>query len=119
MAIETVYVVNNTSIIQDEVLSHRLGLIPIKADPLMFAYMQRMYSTCCYVLPMDLIQCLCHMLYYSRREPDRPQHNCFPPEGQVRIQPRRQPRRDRPKEEIHQQPRYATEIYSMLQAVSS
>ncbi|ORZ00813.1 DNA-directed RNA polymerase [Syncephalastrum racemosum] len=40
MAIETVYVVNNTSIIQDEVLSHRLGLIPIKADPLMFAYMQ-------------------------------------------------------------------------------
>src|SRR5438552_6180900 len=33
MAIETVFVFNNTSIIQDEVLSHRLGLIPIKADP--------------------------------------------------------------------------------------
>jgi len=33
MAIETVYIQQNTSIIQDEVLAHRLGLIPIKADP--------------------------------------------------------------------------------------
>ena len=33
MAIEKVFVHNNTSIIQDEVLAHRLGLIPIKADP--------------------------------------------------------------------------------------
>ncbi|KAA0154340.1 hypothetical protein FNF27_06703 [Cafeteria roenbergensis] len=33
MAIETVFMHNNTSIIQDEVLSHRLGLIPIRADP--------------------------------------------------------------------------------------
>eukprot|EP00127_Corallochytrium_limacisporum_P002248 Clim_evm36s109 gene=Clim_evmTU36s109 len=36
MAIEHVYVMNNTSIIPDEVLAHRLGLIPIKADPRMF-----------------------------------------------------------------------------------
>lgn len=36
MAIETVYIENNTSIIQDEVLSHRLGLIPIDADPKFF-----------------------------------------------------------------------------------
>lgn len=36
MAIETVYIQNNTSIIQDEILAHRLGLIPIKADPQMF-----------------------------------------------------------------------------------
>lgn len=33
MAIEKVFVHNNTSIIQDEVLAHRLGLIPIKVDP--------------------------------------------------------------------------------------
>ncbi|KAJ2376362.1 DNA-directed RNA polymerase core subunit rpc40 [Coemansia sp. RSA 2607] len=33
MAIEKVYMVNNTGIVQDEVLAHRLGLIPIKADP--------------------------------------------------------------------------------------
>ncbi|KAL1915559.1 uncharacterized protein VTP21DRAFT_6683 [Calcarisporiella thermophila] len=38
MAIEHVYVLNNTSVIQDEVLSHRLGLIPIKADPSEFEF---------------------------------------------------------------------------------
>lgn len=38
MAVEKVLVYNNTSIIQDEVLAHRLGLIPIKADPRLFEY---------------------------------------------------------------------------------
>jgi DNA-directed RNA polymerase I and III subunit RPAC1 len=38
MAIEHVYIVNNTSIIQDEVLSHRLGLIPLDADPRLFEW---------------------------------------------------------------------------------
>ena len=33
VAIEHVYIWNNTSIIQDEVLSHRLGLIPLAIDP--------------------------------------------------------------------------------------
>lgn len=32
MAIDTVYIHNNTSLMQDEVLCHRLGLIPIRAD---------------------------------------------------------------------------------------
>jgi DNA-directed RNA polymerase I and III subunit RPAC1 len=32
VAIETVYFEDNTSIIQDEVLAHRLGLIPLKVD---------------------------------------------------------------------------------------
>jgi len=36
MSIEKVMILNNTSIMQDEVLAHRLGLIPIKADPRMF-----------------------------------------------------------------------------------
>eukprot|EP00698_Gefionella_okellyi_P005001 TRINITY_DN14602_c0_g1_i1.p1 TRINITY_DN14602_c0_g1~~TRINITY_DN14602_c0_g1_i1.p1 ORF type:complete len:332 (+),score=67.77 TRINITY_DN14602_c0_g1_i1:25-1020(+) len=36
MAIEKVYVFDNTGVIQDEVLAHRLGLIPIKADPSLF-----------------------------------------------------------------------------------
>jgi DNA-directed RNA polymerase I and III subunit RPAC1 len=36
MAIEKVFIYNNTSIIQDEVLAHRLGLIPLKADPRFF-----------------------------------------------------------------------------------
>lgn len=38
MAIEDVYIWNNTSVIQDEVLSHRLGLVPIKADPSKFGW---------------------------------------------------------------------------------
>lgn len=33
IAVETVWISVNTSIIQDEVLAHRIGLIPIKADP--------------------------------------------------------------------------------------
>lgn len=33
VAIETIYMHTNTSIIQDEVLSHRIGLVPIKIDP--------------------------------------------------------------------------------------
>ncbi|GEQ72976.1 hypothetical protein JCM33374_g6665 [Metschnikowia sp. JCM 33374] len=33
VAAETVYVFNNTSVIQDEVLAHRIGLIPLKVDP--------------------------------------------------------------------------------------
>eukprot|EP00252_Welwitschia_mirabilis_P010863 TRINITY_DN2446_c0_g1_i1.p1 TRINITY_DN2446_c0_g1~~TRINITY_DN2446_c0_g1_i1.p1 ORF type:complete len:372 (-),score=71.85 TRINITY_DN2446_c0_g1_i1:77-1192(-) len=38
MAIEKVLIANNTSVIQDEVLAHRLGLIPVKVDPRLFEY---------------------------------------------------------------------------------
>ncbi|KAL7088127.1 hypothetical protein ACP275_13G109400 [Erythranthe tilingii] len=38
MAIENVLVANNTSVVQDEVLAHRLGLIPLKVDPRLFNY---------------------------------------------------------------------------------
>ena len=38
MAIDKVMIHNNTSIIDDEQLAHRLGLIPIKADPRLFEY---------------------------------------------------------------------------------
>lgn len=38
MAIEKVYILNNTSMLQDEVLAHRLGLLPLKADPRLFDY---------------------------------------------------------------------------------
>lgn len=33
VAIEHVYVWNNTSVIQDEVLAHRIGLVPLNVDP--------------------------------------------------------------------------------------
>jgi DNA-directed RNA polymerase I and III subunit RPAC1 len=38
VAIDQVYVWNNTSIMQDEVLCHRLGLIPLKIDPRTFQF---------------------------------------------------------------------------------
>ncbi|XP_029161282.1 DNA-directed RNA polymerases I and III subunit RPAC1 [Nylanderia fulva] len=38
MAIDKVFVINNTSLLQDEVLAHRLGLIPLRADPRLFEY---------------------------------------------------------------------------------
>ncbi|CAN6204972.1 unnamed protein product [Urochloa humidicola] len=38
MAIEKIFMADNTSIIADEVLSHRLGLIPLDADPRLFDY---------------------------------------------------------------------------------
>lgn len=38
MAIEKVFIANNTSVIQDEVFAHRLGLVPIKVDPRLFEY---------------------------------------------------------------------------------
>ena len=40
VAIEYVYFSENSSIIQDEVLSHRLGLIPINCDPEKLEYVQ-------------------------------------------------------------------------------
>lgn len=38
VAAETIYIFNNTSVISDEVLSHRLGLIPLKVDPDLLAW---------------------------------------------------------------------------------
>ena len=36
MAIEQIFIRDNSSIIQDEVLSHRIGLVPIRADARLF-----------------------------------------------------------------------------------
>ena len=36
MALETVYMWNNSGLIHDEVLSHRLGLVPLNVDPRLF-----------------------------------------------------------------------------------
>lgn len=38
LAIEHVYVWNNTSVIHDEILAHRLGLIPLNVDPTLMDY---------------------------------------------------------------------------------
>jgi DNA-directed RNA polymerase alpha subunit len=36
--LETVYIADNTSIMQDDVLAHRLGLLPLNADPREFQF---------------------------------------------------------------------------------
>lgn len=43
MAIEKIFMADNTSVIADEVLSHRLGLIPLDADPRLFDYISGRY----------------------------------------------------------------------------
>jgi DNA-directed RNA polymerase alpha subunit len=43
MAIEKIFMVDNTSVIADEVLSHRLGLLPLDADPRLFEYISGVY----------------------------------------------------------------------------
>ena len=44
MAIEKVGIWQNTSIIHDENLAHRMGLIPIKADPRKFNFHEKVES---------------------------------------------------------------------------
>lgn len=46
MAIERVLFANNTSVVQDEVLAHRLGLVPILVDPRLFEYKSGVISIC-------------------------------------------------------------------------
>lgn len=62
MAVEKVFVANNTSVIQDEVLAHRLGLVPIKVDPRLFDYKSG----------IDCVKCLeaKWLLSYSARKTD-------------------------------------------------
>lgn len=55
MAIEKVYIANNTSVIQDEVLAHRLGLLPIKVDPRLFDYKSGMQKNLSFFFLSSLV----------------------------------------------------------------
>jgi len=47
MAIEKVHIYQNTSYVLDEILAHRLGLIPLKSDPRQFKMKEDgMFLTC-------------------------------------------------------------------------
>ena len=52
LAIDSVAILDNTSPIYDEVLAHRLGLIPLKADP--YKYMDCGGSPCQVLLTLDV-----------------------------------------------------------------
>lgn len=87
MAIEKVFIANNTSVIQDEVLAHRLGLIPLKVDPRLFNYMSgfsyshliiKFLFFSCYLFPssfdeasflMPKLSLLQKMMYLMKRIP--------------------------------------------------
>lgn len=62
MALERVYIANNTSLVQDEVLAHRLGLVPINADPRLFEYPGLIPYTKAYIIAflMACITFLCN-----------------------------------------------------------
>ena len=50
MAIDKIHMYNNTTVIPDEVLGHRLGMIPIKIDPRPFVYkVAGKYILPCYI----------------------------------------------------------------------
>jgi DNA-directed RNA polymerase alpha subunit len=63
MAIEKVHIYNNTSVMQDEVLAHRLGLIPLKADPSLFKFKQN----CSCKLLVFTVFTFSQFVYKSRR----------------------------------------------------
>lgn len=50
MAIEHVYMWNNSGIIHDEVLAHRVGLVPINVDPRMFEDFLGEFKICCFLV---------------------------------------------------------------------
>lgn len=91
LAIETVYVQTNTSIIQDEVLSHRLGLIPLVGDKKALINMQWFMSVSPFLLSLSLSLSLIRCRTGPRRTapgPHRRQHHCPPPLRRVRTHPR-------------------------------
>lgn len=63
MAIEKVFVANNTSLVQDEVLAQRLGLIPIAADPRLFDYLSGKWPVIHHLCKQVFLSCVCLFMY--------------------------------------------------------
>jgi len=66
MAIEKVFVMNNTSVIHDEILAHRLGLIPIHVDPRQFEFKEEEED------PTDLNTIVFTLNIKCEKNPDAP-----------------------------------------------
>lgn len=71
VAIEHVYMYMNSSIIHDEILAHRLGLVPIMANPRMFEFVGEtggepddvsFFGVCMYSMCFNFFFSLAHAL---------------------------------------------------------
>ena len=60
MAFEKILMVNNTSVIPDDVLSHRIGLIPLDVDPRLFEYLSGISKNVIYYFLPSFLHILCH-----------------------------------------------------------
>ena len=82
MAIEKVFIYDNTSIVQDEVLAHRLGLIPIKSNPDEFDFKIGIYMnlsivhSIVYIVTPFMFFFLPNFVY-SDRTSNRSEHSCI------------------------------------------
>ncbi|THH04709.1 hypothetical protein EW145_g5319 [Phellinidium pouzarii] len=65
LCIEAVFVWNNTSLIHDEILSHRLGLIPLNADPSFFQMRGGKSSRYGYATPRRVLNLCSFFLFLS------------------------------------------------------
>jgi hypothetical protein len=69
VCIENVYVWDNTSVIVDEVLSHRWGLVPLNVDPaLMFTKKSKLFLLSLYIYRGTF--CLSFFFFRSNRSSD-------------------------------------------------
>lgn len=89
IAIEDVYVWNNTSIIADEVLSHRLGLVPLNIDPALLDTKEGMY----YYSARSYL--LLKAEFFPRRSCNGPKYYRFHTERILQSKPRRDENRSR------------------------
>lgn len=71
MAIEKVHMWQNTSIIPDENLSHRIGLVPIKADARKFEYHKKREDTENVYTESDCIKFKLH-IQCTKKDPKAP-----------------------------------------------
>ncbi|KAF9297385.1 DNA-directed RNA polymerases I and III subunit RPAC1 [Linnemannia elongata] len=72
MAVSNVFIMNNTSIVVDEVLAHRLGLVPILADPTKFDFKGKEET------PTDLNTIVFKLQATCRRNPNAAENETDP-----------------------------------------
>src|ERR1700733_14242391 len=84
VCIENVYVWNNTSVTHDEILAHRLGLVPLNIDP---ALLELKESTVFRPNTPRIARIHIFLSTRSRRSGDRPKHYRLPSSN--RLLPKR------------------------------